>query len=157
MTYLTRSPIDPGTLTAQAAGPADGGVASFIGLVRDHQDGRGVARLEYSAYEPMADGEVGRIVREAEAQWPVHIAVRHRLGSLEIGDIAVAVVAASAHRAPAFEACRYVIEEVKRRVPIWKKEFYADGSIGWVDPTTAGRSGQSSERPDAAALGQVSE
>ena len=104
-----------------------------------------------------AGWEVGLIVREAEARWPVHIAVRHRLGSLEIGDIAVAVVAVSAHRAAAFEACRYVTEEVKRRVPIWKKEFYADGSIGWVDPTAIGRTGQSSERPDAAALGQVSE
>jgi molybdopterin synthase catalytic subunit len=81
--------------------------------------------------------------------------VRHRLGALEIGDTAVAVVAASAHRAPAFEACRYVIEEVKQRVPIWKKEFYADGNIGWVDPTAVGRPGQSSDRPDPAALDQV--
>lgn len=157
MGYLTRSAIDPGMLTVEAAGPADGAVASFLGLVRDHHDGRGVTRLEYSAYEPMADGEVGRIVREAEARWTVRIAVRHRLGSLEIGDIAVAVVVASAHRAPAFEACRYVIEEVKRRVPIWKKEFYADGSIGWVDPTATARGDQLGERPDAAALGQVSE
>lgn len=155
MPYLTRSPIDPAALTAEAGRPADGGLASFIGLVRDHQDGCGVLRLEYSAYEPMADAEIGLIVREAEARWPVRIGVRHRLGALEIGDTAVAVVAASAHRAPAFEACRYVIEEVKRRVPIWKKEFYADGNIGWVDPTAAGRRGQSSDRPDPAAHGQV--
>lgn len=157
MHSLTRSPIDLAGLTAEIAGPADGGVASFIGLVRDHQDGRGVLRLEYSAYEPMADAEIAVIVREAELRWPVRIAVRHRVGSLEIGDIAVAVVAASAHRAPAFEACRYVIEEVKRRVPIWKKEFYADGSVGWVDPTAAGRREWSVERADPAALGQVSE
>ncbi len=157
MPYLTRSPIDLAALSAEAAGPADGGLASFIGLVRDHQDGRCVLRLEYSAYEPMADAEVAMIVREAEARWPVRIGVRHRLGALEIGDTAVAVVAASAHRAPAFEACRQVIEEVKRRVPIWKKEFYADGSIGWVDPTAVGRRDRSVARPDPAALGQACE
>ena len=157
MRYLTRKPIDPVALTAETAGPADGGLASFIGLVRDHQDGRGVVRLEYSAYEPMAEGEAALIVREAEARWPVRIRLRHRLGTLEIGDIAVAVVAASAHRTPAFEACRYVIEEVKRRVPIWKQEFYADGTIGWVDPTAIGRSSGAKDRPDPAALGRVFE
>ena len=129
--YLTRLPIDVSRLTALVTGSDRGGIASFIGLVRDHQDGRAVSRLEYSAYEPMAEAEADTIVREAEARWPVKLALQHRLGDLAVGEVAVAVVAGSAHRAQAFEACRYVIEEVKRRVPIWKKEFYADGSA-WL-------------------------
>ena len=150
MSFLTRDPIDVAALTKGAVGNSDGGIATFVGLVRDHQDGHTVARLEYSAYEPMADAECAAIVHAAEARWPVRIEVRHRLGALEIGDIAVAVVAASAHRAPAFEACRYVIEEVKRRVPVWKKEFYADGSIGWVDPAAHAVRAESTRRPDPA-------
>lgn len=135
--YLTRAPIDLPGLLARVAAPERGGVATFLGMVRNHQDGRPVLRLEYSAYEPMAEAESARIVAEAESRWPVRIALSHRLGDLGIGDAAVAVVAASAHRAPAFEACRYVIEELKRRVPVWKKEFYADGSVVWVDPSQA--------------------
>ncbi len=136
--YLTHTPIDLSALTARVSGPEQGGIATFLGLVRNHQDGRGVLRLEYSAYEPMAEAESARIVAEAELRWPASIALEHRLGALAIGDAAVAVVAASSHRAAAFEACRYVIEEVKRRVPVWKKEFYADGTVAWVDPTRLG-------------------
>jgi len=73
-------------------------------------------------------------VAEAEARWPVRVALEHRIGGLEIGDVAVAVAAGGAHRDEAFAACRFVIEEVKRRVPIWKKEFYEDGAVQWVDP-----------------------
>jgi molybdopterin synthase catalytic subunit len=83
----------------------------------------------------MAEAEASRIVSEAEEKWPVRVALSHRLGELAIGDVAVVVVAGCGHRAPAFDACRYVIEELKRRVPVWKKEFYADGSMKWVDPT----------------------
>ena len=136
--YLTHTPIDLSQLIARVSAPEQGGIATFLGLVRNHQDGRGVLRLEYSAYEPMAEAESARIVAEASSRWPVSIALEHRLGSLAIGDAAVAVVAASAHRTAAFEACRYVIEEVKRRVPVWKKEFYADGTVAWVDPTRLG-------------------
>jgi molybdopterin synthase catalytic subunit len=96
-----------------------------------------VLRLEYSAYEPMAEVEAGRIVAEAEVRWPVRVALLHRLGNLVVGDVAVAAAVGSAHRAQAFEACQYVIEEMKQRVPIWKKEFYTDGSESWVDPTAA--------------------
>jgi molybdopterin synthase catalytic subunit len=135
-THLTRSAISQDALVAQVSGPDRGGVVTFLGLVRNHQDGKGVLRLEYSAYEPMAEAESARIVAEAEARWPARVALLHRVGELGIGDVAVAVATASAHRAQAFEACRYVIEETKRRVPIWKKEFYADGTVGWVDPTT---------------------
>jgi molybdopterin synthase catalytic subunit len=133
--YLTRDPIETAPLVLAVSGPGRGGIAEFLGLVRNHQDGRSVLRLQYSAYEPMAQAESERIVTEAEARWPVKVALLHRLGELAIGEVAVAVVTGSAHRAPAFEACRYVIEEVKRRVPIWKKEFYTDGTVGWVDPT----------------------
>ncbi len=136
--YLTHAPVDLNSLLAAVSAPERGGVATFLGLVRNHQDGRTVARLVYSAYEPMAEAEAARIAAEAEGRWPVRVALSHRLGDLAIGDVAVAVVAASAHRAPAFEACRYVIEELKRRVPVWKKEFYADGSVLWVDPTRPG-------------------
>ncbi len=130
--FLTRDPINLDQLIASVSGPAHGGVASFLGVVRNHQDGRAVARLAYTAYEPMADAESARIVAEAEARWPVRVALRHRLGDLAIGDTAVAVAAAGGHRAESFEACRYVIEELKRRVPIWKQEFYQDGSVTWV-------------------------
>lgn len=137
MAFLSATPIDLTTLIARVQSPAHGGVASFLGQVRDHHDGRTVRRLEYSAYGPMAEEECARIVAEAEARWPVRIALEHRVGTLEIGDVAVAVAAAGAHRDEAFAACRFVIEEAKRRVPIWKKEFYLDGAVQWVDPTRA--------------------
>ncbi len=88
----------------------------------------------------MAEQECARIVAEAESRWPVRVALEHRIGGLEIGDAAVAVAVGGAHRQETFEACRFVIEEVKRRVPIWKKEFYRDGSVEWVDPTHASSS-----------------
>ena len=135
MPLLTRDPIQFDRLIARVGGPARGGIATFLGIVRDHQDGRTVTGLEYNAYEPMAEAECARIVAEAAAQWPVTVALEHRLGRLAIGDIAVAIAAAADHRATAFDACRYVIEQLKRRVPIWKREDYADGSTAWVDPT----------------------
>lgn len=137
--YLTADVIDLGALLAQVQSPRYGGIASFLGSVRDHQDGRSVLRLEYSAYDPMAEAECGRIVREAQSQWDCVIALKHRTGTLQIGDVAVAIVAASAHRDEAFAACRYVIEEVKRRVPIWKREVFVDGTVEWVGGGAAGQ------------------
>jgi molybdopterin synthase catalytic subunit len=137
MAFLSATAIDLATLIARIESPAHGGVASFLGQVRDHHEGRKVRRLEYSAYGPMAEEECARIVAEAEARWPVRVALEHRVGALEIGDIAVAVAAGGAHRDEAFAACRFVIEEVKRRVPVWKKEFYEDGAVEWVDATRA--------------------
>lgn len=133
--FLTDQPIELAPLLAAVQAPDRGGVASFLGLVRNHHGGRAVLRLDYSAYGPMAEAECGRIVAEAESRWQVAMAVRHRTGSLAIGDVAVAIVVASAHRDEAFAACRFGIEEVKRRVPVWKREFYADGTVAWVDPT----------------------
>jgi molybdopterin synthase catalytic subunit len=132
MAYLATDSIDVGALIALIQSPERGGIACFLGTVRNHHRGREVVRLEYSAYGPMAEAECARIVAEAESRWDVAVALRHRAGELDIGDTAVAIVAASAHRDEAFLACRYVIEEVKRRVPIWKREVYADGNVEWV-------------------------
>jgi molybdopterin synthase catalytic subunit len=133
VTYLTESPLDAARLIATVLSPDRGGIASFVGVVRSQHQGRAVLRLEYSAYPEMAEAECGRIVSEAEARWPVRVALEHRLGTLEVGDAAVVVVAAGAHRDEAFEACRHVIEELKRRVPIWKREYFADGGLEWVN------------------------
>ncbi len=130
--YLIEQPIDLATLIAGAQSPERGGIACFLGTVRNHHQGREVLRLEYSAYGPMVEAECARIVAEAESRWNVTVSLGHRVGRLEIGDAAVAVVAAAAHRDEAFLACRFVIEELKRRVPIWKREYYADGSVEWV-------------------------
>jgi molybdopterin synthase catalytic subunit len=133
MSFLTRSPIQLEGLIAEVSGPDRGGVASFLGTVRDHHEGRVVRGLEYSAYDQMAEEVCREILLEAAARWPVRVTLRHRLGDLAIGDVAVAVVAAGGHRDEAFAACRYVIEERKRRVPIWKKETFADGTVEWVN------------------------
>jgi molybdopterin synthase catalytic subunit len=133
--FVTAEPIELAPLIAAVQAPERGGVASFLGLVRNHHGGRAVLRLDYSAYAPMAEAECARIVAEAEGRWRVTVALRHRVGSLAVGDVAVAAAAASAHRDEAFATCRYVVEEVKHRVPIWKREYYADGTEVWVDPT----------------------
>lgn len=136
--HLTRDPIDLVSLITQVSSAEHGGVATFTGAVRNAHAGREVRALSYSAYESMAEHECAAIVRDAEARWPVRIALAHRLGDLTVGDLAVAVVVASAHREEAFAACRWVIDQVKARVPIWKRETYADGTVAWVDPTVPG-------------------
>jgi molybdopterin synthase catalytic subunit len=138
MAFLTPDSIELASLVPTVESPERGAIACFLGVVRNRHGNRAVVRLHYSAYGPMAEAECARIVAEAESRWQVAVALRHRTGRLEVGETAVAIAAASAHRDEAFAACRWVIEEVKRRVPIWKQEFYADGSVAWVDPTTAG-------------------
>jgi molybdopterin synthase catalytic subunit len=140
--FLTHDPLDLGELLAAVQSAERGGIASFVGTVRNHHEGRKVLRLDYSAYAPMVEAECARIVAEAESRWHVAVALRHRIGSLQIGDAAVAVVAASAHRDEAFVACRHVIEELKRRVPIWKREVFADGTVEWVGTGGGGADGQ---------------
>jgi molybdopterin synthase catalytic subunit len=135
---LTTAPLDLASLVASVSDSSYGAIASFVGVVRDHHGGRSVIELEYSAYQPMAERIIASIVAEVEARWPVRAAVRHRIGLLAIGEAAVAVVVASGHRDEAFTACRFVIEAVKSRVPIWKRERYADGTEAWVDPTAPG-------------------
>jgi molybdopterin synthase catalytic subunit len=133
---LVRRPIDPAALLAEAQQSQNGASVVFVGTVRDVNDGRPVTGMEYSAYEAMARQELERIVREAVERFATHdIVVEHRLGALAVGDVSVAVVAAHPHRAQAFDAARYVIEELKRRVPVWKLEHYVDGTREWVDPT----------------------
>ncbi|MGE5127864.1 MAG: molybdenum cofactor biosynthesis protein MoaE [Betaproteobacteria bacterium] len=129
---LVRAPIDLAMLVA--ADERDGAVCLFVGVVRNEHAGRPVLRLEYEAYEEMALPLMQEIAAEARRLFPV-TAVRlvHRLGRLEIGEASVAVAAASPHRAEAFAACRFAIDTLKSRVPIWKKEFYADGSA-WLEP-----------------------
>ena len=109
------------------------GVVTFVGAVRDHARGRTIRHLEYEAYPPMAIAEMERICDAARQRWAgVRVAIAHRVGHLEVGDLAVVVVAAAPHRAEAFEACRYAIDTLKETVPIWKKEVAADGAY-WVD------------------------
>jgi len=138
MTHFTREPLSLERLIALVASPACGGTCAFVGTVRDGPDEGGVAAIEYSAYEAMVEAEFGRLLADAAARWPeVRIAVRHRLGTIPAGEASIAIVAAAPHRAQAFDACRFVIEEVKRRIPIWKRELRVDGTEVWVDP--AGR------------------
>jgi molybdopterin synthase catalytic subunit len=146
-TYLTRTPISLDSLLNEVAHQACGGTCVFLGTVRDGPDDQGVTAIEYSAYEEMVEAEFGRLLADARGRWPeARIAVRHRLGTIAVGEASIAIAAAAPHRAQAFEACRYVIEEVKRRVPVWKKELRVDGSEIWVDPS--GRpTGRPSDRP----------
>jgi molybdopterin synthase catalytic subunit len=136
---VTPSPLDLEGLTAevvrQAAGA--GAVTSFVGLVRDRNQGRRVRFLEYEAYEPLAVRALGRIVEEVGGSWPsVKLGVHHRTGRLEVGEASIIIVATSAHRADAFAACRYCIERVKQIAPIWKHEHFEGGEI-WLEGATA--------------------
>ena len=136
MNYLTRSRISLDTLLAEVSSPERGGTCVFLGTVRNGPAEDGVTAIEYSAYEAMVEAEFGRLVADARGRWPeARIAVRHRLGTIPAGEASIAIAAAAPHRAQAFEACRFVIEEVKRRIPVWKKELRADGSEVWVDPS----------------------
>jgi adenylyltransferase/sulfurtransferase len=131
---FSSGPIEPGRWREVLADRACGGYASFEGWVRDHNEGRSVERLEYEAFEPLAVKEGERIVAEAVARYGVsRAACVHRVGALGIGEMAVWVGVSAPHRAEAFAACRYIIDEVKHRVPIWKKEHYTDGDSGWVN------------------------
>ena len=131
---FSSAPIDTARGREALADPACGGYATFEGWVRDHNEGRAVRRLEYEAYAALAEREGERIVTEAIAKYGVqHAACVHRIGDLGLGEMAVWVGVSSRHRAEAFAACRYIIDEVKHRVPIWKKEHYEDGDSGWVN------------------------
>lgn len=133
---IVERPIDPAALIAEVSSPQCGAVSIFLGTVRDESDGRAVDGIDYTAYTAMAEAELAKIVAEAAMRFAgTSLVVEHRIGSLELGDVSVGIVAAHAHRAPALESVRYVIEEVKKRVPVWKLEHYADGTREWIDPT----------------------
>jgi molybdopterin synthase catalytic subunit len=137
---VTDAPLDPGELThvvLAGAGPSIGGVATFLGIVRDVNLGRRVLFLEYEAYEPLAVRTFEQIAGEAAAQWTdVMLGLHHRTGRVEIGEASVAIVAVSRHRAAAFAACRYAIERVKQIAPIWKREHFEGGDV-WIEGATA--------------------
>lgn len=128
------TPIQPEQEKLSLMDPACGGLVTFEGWVRNRNDGQQVLSLEYQAYEALALKEGKRIIDEACERLPVtHALCIHRVGSLEIGDLAVWVAVSAGHRDEAFKACRYIIDEIKHRVPIWKKEYYASGDSGWVN------------------------
>jgi molybdopterin synthase catalytic subunit len=131
---FSRATIDGTMLRAELANPASGGFAAFEGWVRNLNEGREVQRLEYEAFEELAVKEGERIVRAAIERFGVaHALCVHRVGTLAIGELAVWVGVSAAHRGEAFDACRYIIDEVKHRLPIWKKEHYVTGDSGWVN------------------------
>jgi molybdopterin synthase catalytic subunit len=138
MFAIVREPIDPDALR-RIARTGDGGVVTFLGTVRDDaREGRSVRALWYEAHESMAIAEFAAIADEARGRFgDVRVAIVHRVGELGVGEISVAVLAAAAHRGTAFEVCRYTIDELKRRAPIWKKELFADGDGAWRE-TSAG-------------------
>ena len=133
MNPLTRDPISVESLLRAVQSPERGGTCVFLGTVRNDAE---VTGIEYSAYDEMAVAEITRMLDEARERWPeARVALQHRLGLIPLGEASIAIAAAAAHRAEAFAACRYVIEEVKQRLPIWKKELHVDGTATWVDPS----------------------
>ena len=131
--WLTERPVDVGQVVSRVSGPGMGGIVTFVGTVRDQARGRSIRHLEYEAYPGMAEREMEKIASQAAERWPgAQLAIAHRAGHLEVGEIAVAVAAAAPHRAEAFEACRFAIDRLKETVPIWKKEIASDGEY-WVD------------------------
>ena len=132
MIAVQSQPIDVARVLAAVEGPGEGGVVLFLGRVRDEARGRRVRRLDYDAYEGMAQSELAELERVALAEHgAARVALVHRTGRLVVGELAVAIAVAAPHRAQAFDACRWLIDALKQRVPIWKKEWYADGSE-WV-------------------------
>ena len=147
---LVREPIDAAALLAAVAHDGTGATTLFLGTVRDTNDGRAVTGIDYTAYEPMALRELRLVAAEAMDRFAgARVAVVHRLGTLGLGEASVAIAVAHERRAPAMDAQRYVIEELKRRVPIWKLEHYVDGTREWVDPTRDAASGRPGSRADA--------
>lgn len=141
-------PIDPCALLAEVARHGNGASVLFVGTVRDMNDGAPVAALDYVAYEGMAESELAAIVREASDQWgTADIAVEHRTGSLQLGDVSVAIAVAHGHRASAYDASRYIIEELKKRLPVWKREHYVDGRAEWIG--SAGSAAATASRESA--------
>ena len=135
MIRLTHDPIDYLALTEAVRRPGCGGVVLFLGTVRDLTGNEVTTALDYEAYPAMAERKLAQVEEEPRARWPVgDIALVHRLGHLEVGEISVAVAVACPHRAQAFEACRYAIDRLKEIVPIWKKENRPSGATEWVHP-----------------------
>jgi molybdopterin synthase catalytic subunit len=136
MIALTNAVIDYHALTEQVRRANCGAVVTFLGTVRDLTDGSVTVALDYEAYPGMAEKKMAEIERDTRERWPVgDMAMVHRLGRLEVGEVSVAVALSCPHRGQAFEACRHAIDRLKELVPLWKKENWADGSTEWVHPT----------------------
>jgi molybdopterin synthase catalytic subunit len=134
---LIAAVVERGEVSTSGGTGSDGAVATFLGLVRNHNLGRTVHHLEYEAYESLALRAFERIAGESAERWPgIRLALHHRIGRIDIGHASVAIAAASAHRADAFSACRYAIERVKQIAPIWKREFFDGGDV-WIEGATA--------------------
>jgi len=137
-TAIVDQSLDVTALLSEVAGHHNGAAIAFIGTVREVNDGRAVSGMEYTAYRGMAERELEAVAREAAEQFGTNdIVVVHRLGVLELGEASVAIVVAHPHRGAAYDASRYVIEQLKKRVPIWKLEHYVDGTREWIDPTSS--------------------
>ena len=133
---IVTAPIDLAGLIGRAQEAGVGALSVFLGTVRDLNDGRPVSGMDYEAYEAMAATELAAVAQEVCDRTPgLRVAIEHRIGTLAIGDVSVAIVAAHAHRGPAMDGSRAIIESLKQRVPIWKREHYVDGERAWVDPT----------------------
>ena len=136
--WLSDQRIDPAALLAEVADRGCGGTVLFCGTVRNSPADGDIEGIEYSGYHEMAEQEFDRIVAEARERWPLaRVALRHRLGYVPAGEASIAIAVAAPHRADAYDASRYVIEETKKRVPVWKKERFASGESRWVEPARA--------------------
>ena len=132
MSFVTRDPVDVAELLRGVSDPELGGTALFLGSVRRGHDDGPVEAIEYSAYEEMLEAECSRIVSETVGRSPrCRVAMVHRIGVVPVGEPSIAVVAAAPHRGEAFAACRRAIEQAKKRLPVWKKEIFKDGSTAW--------------------------
>jgi len=141
---VSNAPIDANAAKQAVAEKHCGGLVVFEGWIRDHNEGQAVERLEYEVYRPLAEKEGSRIIAEALERFDIrHALCIHREGLLELGEIAVIVCVSAAHRGPAFDACRYIIDEVKTRLPIWKKEHYVNGVSEWVNCEACAAAGHS--------------
>jgi molybdopterin synthase catalytic subunit len=145
---LTDRTIEPARLLAKLDDVSAGACVTFEGRVRNENEGQKVVALDYEAYAPLAEKEGLRIVGEARDRFPIRGAMCvHRTGSLALGDVAVWVAVTAAHRAAAFEACRYIIDEIKARLPIWKKEHYSGGATEWINCASKGPDGLGPPKP----------
>ncbi|MBI5200876.1 MAG: molybdenum cofactor biosynthesis protein MoaE [Elusimicrobia bacterium] len=129
---IQREPLDAARLCAAVESPSHGAVASFTGVVRNSHEGKSVVAVTYDCFEPLAAKVLAAIVAEAEAKFGARVAAEHRVGRLKVGEASVAIAAGSPHRSESFDACRYVIEEIKVRLPVWKREHYSDGDGAWL-------------------------
>ncbi|MEN8374685.1 MAG: molybdenum cofactor biosynthesis protein MoaE [Gemmatimonadota bacterium] len=147
---ITDEPIDTARVLREVSDAAHGAALLFLGVVRDHNEGRAVLGIRYEAYRDMAEAELLRIAREAAGDRPARVSLTHRVGDLKVDDVSLAVAVSTPHRADSYELSRTILEEIKRRVPVWKFERYADGAEEWLSGVTPG-GGSPGDSPSASA------